>query len=215
MTDTTEVTGADLFEVRKLKGMSQTEVAKKVSYSTAYVCHLEKAFRPVHAGIVRLYEERLGVELGAIVKRRNLMISITTLGFVESLPRLAAGLGPVPMVAPEGTVRVGAAEVESMWDVQEFLVKSDHRNGGVAVVDYVVPALNRATRLMHGTMTDAIRRELCTAVSALANRCSWIYYDAGDWKKSSDCVRYAITANEFQNPSIRIRSIEGAAWCLD
>lgn len=35
MTDTTEVTGADFFEVRKLKGMSQTEVAKKVSYSTA------------------------------------------------------------------------------------------------------------------------------------------------------------------------------------
>ena len=91
---------------------------------------------------------------------------------------LARSAGPSTTGGPR---RVGMADVAAVNTTAAMFADLDNRFGGGAARSAAVQYLSdQVTPMLHGSYTDAVGRELYTAVAAFTLSVAWMGYDSGD-----------------------------------
>ncbi|MFJ4967149.1 transcriptional regulator [Streptomyces sp. NPDC088729] len=108
---------------------------------------------------------------------------------LEPLQRWATITAPAPLTAPAGRAgaHVGTADVENLRAVTAMYRDIDNRHGGVLSRRAVVTQLNSGVFMPKtGIYTEAVGRELFSAVADLGSVAGWMSFDAGHHRSAQE-----------------------------
>lgn len=131
-------------------------------------------------GLAEVYTVLPALWSADMLDRRNLLASGAAV--VPFSPAVLDYLTARPdrSLAHRGTVRVGRSDVQFIRDATTSLRNLDEKYGGGRVRPTAVAILHdHATPLLRGSYTDAVGRELWSAVGELQTLAGWLTFDVG------------------------------------